>query len=105
MDETVKSALIDGVIALARSARSDVHLGEKYGGTVFMTDPDIAGSFVGGVFASKAHVSVEFSNGVAFRDPDGVLEGKGKARRHVKLRSLADIDDKDVAGFLAQALA
>ncbi|MCF2870178.1 DUF1801 domain-containing protein [Octadecabacter sp. G9-8] len=103
MDETVKSELIDAVISIARSVREDVHLGEKYGGTVFMMDPDAPGSFVGGVFASKAHVSVEFSNGADFSDPNGVLDGKGKARRHVKLHGLGDVDDKDVAGFLAQA--
>lgn len=105
MDETVKSALIEHVISLAQDAYCDVHLGQKYGGTVFMIDPQDAGSFVGGVFASKAHISVEFSNGAAFDDPDGLLEGKGKARRHVKLRSLNDLEDKSVAGFLKQAFA
>lgn len=105
MDETLKSALIDAVVDLAQSARADVHLGSKYGGTVFMTDPNDQGSFVGGVFASKNHVSVEFSNGAEFDDPHGVLEGKGKARRHVKLLQPADLDAKTVADFLEQAFA
>lgn len=105
MDETLKSALIDAVINAAKAANPDVHLGTKYGGTVFMTDPDKAGSFVGGVFASKNHVSVEFSNGANFDDPKGLLVGKGKARRHVKLTQLGDVDDNEVAGFLTQAFA
>ncbi len=104
MDETVKSALIDAIIALAKSQSTDLYPTEKYGGTVFLTDPDKQGSFVGGVFAHADHVTVEFSKGAAFDDPDGKLEGKGKARRHVKLRALSDIADKDVAGFLKLAL-
>jgi len=38
-------------------------------------------------------------------DPKGFLEGGGKARRHVKLRSVADIGAKGCADFLAQAVA
>jgi len=105
MDETVKAEVIASVIKSAQTMRPDIHLGEKYGGTVFMTDPDAPGSLVGGVFAYKDYVSVEFSNGASFDDPNGQLEGKGKARRHVKLHSLSDLEDKGCAGFLAQALA
>lgn len=107
MDETVKSAIIDAVTALAQQIRGDIHIGTKYGGTVFVTDPDApeAIGLVGGVFGYKDHVSVAFSQGVTFADPDELLEGKGKARRHVKLRGLADIEDKDVATFMARALA
>lgn len=105
MDETVKNTLIDAVIDLARTAKPDVHLTQKYGGTVFMTDPDTASSLVGGVFSYKDHVSVEFSNGATFTDADGHLSGKGNSRRHIKLHCLNDLDDKDCAGFLAQAFS
>ena len=104
MDETLKSALIECVIARATDLRSDIHLDKKYGGTVFMLDSDTPSSLVGGVFAYKDYVSVEFSNGATFEDPQGHLEGKGKARRHVKLHSLADLDAKTLSDFLAQAL-
>ena len=103
MDETLKSGLVDAVIALAHAAQPDLHRETKYGGTVFMTDAAVASSLVSGVFAYKDYVSVEFSQGAGFADPAGRLEGKGKLRRHVKLHTLADVDDKDVAGFLAQA--
>lgn len=105
MDETTKSALIDAVIALAKTARPGVHTAPKYGGTVFLTDPDTPSSLAGGVFSYSDYVSVEFSHGATFADPDNMLEGKGKARRHVKLRGLSDLESKDVAGFLAQAFA
>ena len=107
MDETVKSSVIAAVVDLARNLRPDVHIGTKYGGTVFVTDldaPETVG-LAGGVFGYKDHVSVEFSQGVGFEDPNGLLAGKGKARRHVKLRNLGAIEDMNVAGFLSQAFA
>lgn len=104
MDETAKSALIDAVIDLAKSQSTTLYPTKKYGGTVFLTDPDKQGSFVGGVFSYAAHVTVEFPKGAEFDDPDNVLEGKGKARRHVKLTAMSDIDGKGVDGFLKQAL-
>jgi hypothetical protein len=69
-----------------------------YGGIMFTR----AGDF-GGIFASRNHVSFEFTNGFEFSDPDGLLEGKGKYRRHLKIRTLTDIEDKQVRGFVVQA--
>jgi hypothetical protein len=37
-------------------------------------------------------------------DPFGFLEGTGKGRRHVKLMSLAQIQDKKLAHYLSLAL-
>ena len=56
------------------------------------------------MFAYADHVTVEFSNGANFDDPSGVLDGKGKARRHIKLHGVDDITLKNVTGFLDQAL-
>ncbi len=104
MDDKTKSDVVDGVIELAKLQSTDLFPTAKYGGTVFLTDLDKQGSFTGGVFAYADHVTVEFSKGTGFDDPDGVLNGKGKARRHVKLHSVDAIADKNVAGFLDQAL-
>ena len=38
------------------------------------------------------------------KDPDKGLEGKGKYRRHLKLRTKGDILTKEVEIFVAQAL-
>lgn len=43
-----------------------------------------------GVF--KAHVNIGFFQGAALEDPEGLLEGSGKAMRHVKLRGARDGD-------------
>ena len=71
----------------------------KYGGVVFLKQKEL----VGGIFVYREHVSVEFSQGSSFPDPDAVLEGKGKYRRHIKLRGLEEIEAKHVADFIAVA--
>ncbi|MBL4707588.1 MAG: DUF1801 domain-containing protein [Flavobacteriales bacterium] len=69
-----------------------------YGGIMFSLSDDFGGAFV-----SKKHVSFEFSKGFEFDDPLNLLEGAGKSRRHLKLRTIADIDDKQFDFFVKQA--
>lgn len=40
----------------------------------------------------KAHVNVQFADGVALPDPGGLMEGTGKRIRHVKCRSVSDAE-------------
>ncbi len=42
--------------------------------------------------SAKAHVSFCFTGASKLPDPDGRLEGTGKDMRHIKLRTLADVD-------------
>lgn len=44
------------------------------------------------VNAFKSHVNVGFFRGAEIADPSGLLEGTGKAMRHVKLRPDREID-------------
>lgn len=71
----------------------------KYGGIMFASGIQFAG-----VFAYKAHVSVEFGSGAKIVDTFGFLEGSGKGRRHLKLRTIADIEDKKLVEYLVLAL-
>lgn len=71
----------------------------KYGGIVF----SIAGKLVGGIYSYKEHVSIEFSCGAEFDDPSHSLEGKGKFRRHLKVKELADIENNNARLFIEQA--
>jgi hypothetical protein len=103
MTPDLAQSISDAVKDLARAAAPDVSFQPKYGGEVMIPDANSPKAIVGGIFAYKDHVSVEFSNGAGFDDPDSFLEGKGKARRHVKLHSLEDIDARAVAGFLKRA--
>ena len=70
-----------------------------YGGIMFSLEGDF-----GGLFVRKNHVSFEFSSGAYMNDPDNILEGTGKFRRHLKIRSLADIEVRKVDFFVKQSL-
>ncbi len=70
-----------------------------YGGIMFSIEDDF-----GGLFVRKNHISFEFGSGAFMNDPHKILEGTGKFRRHLKIRSLADIKDKEVEFFVKQAV-
>ena len=72
----------------------------KYGGILFSSSVQFCG-----LFAYKAHVSLEFSHGALIDDPYRLFEGAGKGRRHLKLATLSDITAKRVSAYLPLALA
>lgn len=72
----------------------------KYGGLIFMREKEL----VGGMFLYKGHMSFEFSKGFSLDDPDGILEGKGKFRRHIKIFNKADVKEKKLKHFITQAV-
>ncbi len=75
-------------------------VGERimYGGVMF----SLNGDDFGGLFASKKHVSFEFGRGIELNDPNGILEGVGKFRRHIKLKTLDEVQQKTIAAFVQQ---
>jgi len=78
----------------------DVSEEVKYGGLLFS-----AGKPFCGVFAYAKHVSLEFGDGAALPDRYKVLEGEGKLRRHIKLSTMDDVDQKHVQHYVALALS
>ena len=76
-----------------------------YGGLVFEHELGVPKTCVCGIYAYSEHISIEFTHGAALDDPMGVLEGAGKHRRHIKLRSMGDILAKDVEGYIARAFS
>ncbi len=105
MDETTQAAIIDALEEMVAEVAPELHGRRMYGGQMLEREAGVAATAVGGYFGYKAHVSFEFSHGARLSDPDRLLEGSGKARRHLKLRSVADIRAKGCADFLAQAVA
>ena len=93
--------IAEAVQALVHKTLPAVTEEVKYGGILFASD----GVAFGGVFAYRAHVSVEFGHGTAIDDPFGHLEGAGKGRRHLKLRRTDDIRATRLAAYLPLALA
>lgn len=87
-------ALREAVLGLDASITEEV----KYGGILFSATRPFCG-----IFSYTKHVSLEFSEGAALSDPHGVLEGQGKGRRHIKLTTVQDIADKQVAEYLKHA--
>lgn len=70
-----------------------------YGGIMFSLEDDF-----GGLFVRKKHVSLEFVHGAEMNDPKNLLEGTGKFRRHLKVRCLTDVQDKNADFFVKQSL-
>ncbi len=71
----------------------------KYGGLVFIIDKRL----FCGIFLRKNHISVEFDYGAEMSDPDKLLEGSGKYRRHLKINNLDDIINKKAEFYLKQS--
>ena len=52
----------------------------------------------------KMHVNLGFMQGIELHDPSGLLEGTGKNLRHVKLRSVEDVDGPALRALLKASL-
>ncbi len=81
-------------------AHEKVHLGWK--NVVFGAGPKMA-DMVFAVAPLKERVNIHLA-GAGLDDPMGLLEGSGKAGRHVKIRSADDLEDPALFGLLEQAV-
>ena len=56
------------------------------------------------VRTGKGSVALQFGQiGTSLKDPDGLLEGTGKAMRHVKIRSKSDLKKRLFTSWIKQA--
>jgi hypothetical protein len=55
------------------------------------------------VNAFTAHVNVGFFQGAALADPAGLLEGKGRFMRHVKISPGSDVDQLSLEALITAA--
>jgi hypothetical protein len=92
--------MVEAVRTLMKKTGSPLSEEVKYGGILFSEATPFAG-----VFAYREHVSVEFGHGAKIKDVDGFLEGSGKGRRHIKLKSLQDVSTKKLASYIPLAWA
>lgn len=56
------------------------------------------------VYSDAKWVQFGFIRGSSLEDPKGLLEGQGQYVRHVKVRKVADIDERAFAALLRQAV-
>ena len=90
--------IVEAVRALVKKTFKSTSEEVKYGGILFSSGVQFCG-----VFAYKEHVSVEFGSGAKIEDHAGHLEGSSKGRRHLKLKSVAEIKSKKLAEYLPLA--
>jgi hypothetical protein len=57
------------------------------------------------VYCAPDYVQFGFFHGVALKDPEALLEGKGQYVRHIKVRRRSDINARAFAKLLKQAAA
>ena len=93
------SKLSDLIVKLVPKAQTIT----KYGGTLFTLHPDEKEGQFCGVFQQKNHVQLVFSQGILLEDPDKLLEGSGKHRRHINLKHHDEIDKTKIRKFIQEA--
>lgn len=105
MEETIKLQIVDLLNDLVLKLAPDANLRTMYGGHVIELELDVPKSRVGGIYVYGDYVTLELAKGSSFDDPDNILEGSGKLRRHIKLRNLGDLKGKCCQAFLKQAVS
>lgn len=91
-------AIVEAVRAMVKTTIKSTSEEVKYGGILISSGVQFCG-----VFVYKEHVSVEFGSGAKIKDDIGFLEGSGKGRRHLKFKSVAELNDKKLAEYLSLA--
>ena len=104
MTDAEKENLINLLDSLVMAAVPRASKVTKYGGKLYTLKPDEKEGQFCGVFAYKAHVQLSFAQGASLDDPDGLLEGGGKFRRHLTYRCMDDVDPKVVQRFCRAAI-
>lgn len=92
--------IVEKIRAVFLKGSNKVQEDIKYGGIVFT----VSSKLIGGIYLYKEHISIEFSNGANFSDPNGFLEGRGKLRRHLKITKNNDIKNKKIPTYIKQAI-
>lgn len=95
--------LVEALYQQIRQHTPDLIEQVKYGGILF-SRTEAESSSVCGLFMYTAHISLEFSQGVHLNDPQRQLEGSGKYRRHLKFKTLDDLELKHPLHFINLAL-
>jgi len=92
-------ALARECFGLLRESGSDVRE-LMHDGCATVCVQDAAFAYVG---AFKAHVTIGFFQGTELPDPGGLLEGRGKYMRHVKIRPSATVETLALAKLIRAA--
>ena len=107
VDEFVKHKVAPGHKAIVASLRKlmkkyapDAKEGISYGILVWKQKRMVAV-----ISPTKKHITFAFAGGAGFTDKYGLLQGVGKVSKHVKLKSVADINNTALRDYIKQAVA
>ena len=103
MNGTEKKIISQMLAEIILQAASKSSKFPKYGGLLYTLKPDEKEGQFCGIFVFKNHVNLSFANGTSLDDPQGVLEGTGKYRRHINFRSADEVDSKVLLPLLKQS--
>jgi len=92
LSETILGLIPDATISIDEE-NLGFGRGTGYKGLIFTVAPH------------RAHVTLGVAGGASLPDPSGLLEGSGKVHRHVKLRSVADVDRPELRALMESAIA
>ena len=56
------------------------------------------------IMPASNHVNLGFNYGAELPDPKGLLEGTGKLFRHIKIKSIEQLSDKDLINILKYSM-
>ena len=56
------------------------------------------------IATNAGHINLGFPRGSTLPDPNGVLEGEGKAMRHIKFRSIAELERNYVRRYIRASI-
>lgn len=91
-----KAEIVAGLYNLFKASNSTFTDKFIYGGIgIYLVE-----ELIGGIYVSKNHVSLVFSDGYKLSDPDRVLEGSGQFRRHIKVKNVVEIQSKNCAKYI-----
>jgi len=91
--------IIRALRAFVRRTAPELQESVKWGNGCWLQGKDP----VSYVYSDEAWVQFGFIRGSALSDPRGLLEGNGQYVRHIKVRTLGDIDERAFAALLRQA--
>lgn len=95
-----KQEIISAIKQFIAKTAPDLSKGSKWGQGIWLAG-DLPVAFV---HVEPDYVQLGFYGGSLLDDPKGLLEGKAKYIRHVKIRSPKDIDETALAPLVKQAV-
>lgn len=98
----VAVALRDAILRLHPEVSEVVRLGDR--AATYGVGPRKMVDGYAYIMPHAGWVNLGFYRGASLADPEGLLEGTGAAMRHVKVRSLQDVERVEVRDLLTAAL-